>query len=74
MALSTVLPGTKDCTVTWKGRINRFVDCHGDQHRSFDLDRYEDFIDPAGREQGDPLRRPARTEAPGRPATSQRAS
>ena len=52
VALSTVLPGTKDCTVTWKGRINRFVDCHGDQHRSFELDRYEDFIDPAGENKG----------------------
>ena len=52
VALSTVLPGTKDCTVTWKGRINRFVDCHGDQHRSFDLERYEDFIDPAGENKG----------------------
>ena len=52
VALSTVLPGTKDCAITWKGQINRFVDCHGDRHRSFDLDRYEDFIDPAGENKG----------------------
>ena len=52
VALSTVLPGTTDCAITWKGRIDRFVDCHGDQHRSFDLDRYEDFIDPAGQNKG----------------------
>ena len=52
VALSTVLPGTKDCAVTWKGRINRFADCNGDPHRSFDLDRYEAFIDPAGENKG----------------------
>ncbi len=52
VALSTVLPGTRDCTITWKGRINRFVDCHGDPHLSFDLDRYEAFIDPAGENKG----------------------
>ena len=52
VALSTVLPGTKDCAITWKGQIDRFVDCHGDRHRSFDLDRYEDFIDPAGENKG----------------------
>jgi hypothetical protein len=52
VALSTVLPGTKDCAIRWKGQIDRFVDCHGDRHRSFDLDRYEDFIDPAGQNKG----------------------
>jgi hypothetical protein len=52
VALSTVLPGTKDCAIRWKGQINRFVDCHGDKHRSFDLDRYQDFIDPAGENKG----------------------
>jgi hypothetical protein len=52
VALSTVLPGTKDCRITWKGQINRFVDCHGGQHRSVELDRYSDFIDPAGENKG----------------------
>jgi hypothetical protein len=52
VALSTVLPGTKDCAITWKGQIDRFVDCHGDRHRSFDLDRYKDFIDPTGANKG----------------------
>jgi hypothetical protein len=52
VALSTLLPGTNDCRLEWKGRINRFVDCHGDEHRSVELDRYEDFIDPAGENKG----------------------
>jgi hypothetical protein len=52
VALSTVLPDTKDCAIRWKGQIDRFVDCHGDRHTSFELDRYEDFIDPAGENKG----------------------
>ncbi|MEX1008937.1 MAG: hypothetical protein WD271_13975 [Acidimicrobiia bacterium] len=52
VALSTLLPDTKDCHIKWKGQIDRFVDCHGDQHRSGELDRYEDFIDPAGENKG----------------------
>jgi len=52
VALSTVLPGTKDCHIKWKGQINRFVDCHGAQHRSVELDRYSDFIDPTGENKG----------------------
>lgn len=52
VALSTVLPDTLDCHIRWKGQIDRFVDCHGDQHRSVELDRYDDFIDPAGENQG----------------------
>ena len=52
VALSTVLPGTKDCLLKWKAQLDRFVDCNGDRHRSTDLDRYEDFIDPSGEDQG----------------------
>ncbi len=52
VALSTVLPGTKDCRITWKGQIDRFVDCHGGRHRSVELDRYYDFIDATGENKG----------------------
>lgn len=52
VALSTVLPGTNDCAIRWRGQIDRFVDCHGDRHTSVELDRYEDFIDPAGENKG----------------------
>jgi hypothetical protein len=52
VALSTVLPGTKDCRITWKGQVDRFVDCHGGRHRSVELDRYADFIDPTGENKG----------------------
>jgi hypothetical protein len=52
VALSTMLPGTKDYRSV-EGPDRPFVDCHGDQHRSADLDRHYDFIDPTGKEQGD---------------------
>jgi len=52
VALSTTLPGTKDCLVKWKAQLDRFVDCNGDRHRSTDLDRYQDFIDPTGEDKG----------------------
>ena len=52
VALSTVLPGTTDCHIKWKAQLDRFVDCHGGRHRSEELDRYYDFIDPAGENKG----------------------
>jgi hypothetical protein len=52
VALSTVLPDTSDCRIRWKGRIDRFVDCHGKQHRSVELDRYDDFIESTGENKG----------------------
>jgi len=52
VALSTVLPGTKDCAIRWKGQINRFVDCHGDRLRSVDLDRYSVSIGQSGSNKG----------------------
>jgi hypothetical protein len=52
VALSTTLPGTKDCLVKWKAQLDRFVDCNGGRHRSTDLDRYEDFVDPSGEDEG----------------------
>ena len=52
VALSSVLPGTKDCNVRWRGSIDRFVDCHGDKLTSDQLDRYETTIDAAGQGKG----------------------
>jgi hypothetical protein len=52
VALSTTLPGTEDCVVKWKAQLDRFVDCDGGRHRSTDLDRYEDFVDPSGEDKG----------------------
>lgn len=52
VALSTVLPGTKDCHVKWKAQFDRFVDCRGGRHVSTDLDRYETFVDTVGRNRG----------------------
>ena len=31
VALSDIVPGTKDCRVRWRGSINSFVDCHDDK-------------------------------------------
>jgi hypothetical protein len=52
VALSNVLPGTKDCTLRWKGSVDRFQDCHGDRFTSEQLDRFEATIDLAGSGKG----------------------
>jgi hypothetical protein len=52
VALSNILPGTKSCTVKWRGSLNRFVDCHGDRLRSVDLDRYTVSIGQSGSDKG----------------------
>jgi hypothetical protein len=52
VALSNVLPGTKSCTVRWRGSIDRFTDCHGDKLTSDQLDRFEVTIDEAGSGKG----------------------
>ena len=46
VALSTVLPNTKDCRVLWRDSRKGFVDCNDDVHRSGDLARYVTTIDP----------------------------
>ena len=40
VALSDIVPGSKDCRVRWRGSINSFVDCHDDKLKSTDLERY----------------------------------
>jgi hypothetical protein len=40
VALSTVVPNTKDCHVRVKNEGKSFVDCHGDKLQSTELDRY----------------------------------
>ena len=55
VALSAVLPGTKDCAVKWKGSVHAFVDCHGDKLRSTQLDRYVTHVDEAGSAKGELL-------------------
>ena len=52
VALSNVLPGTKDCSIRWKGSVNRFQDCHGDRFTSEQLDRFTTTIDAAGSAKG----------------------
>jgi hypothetical protein len=52
VALSTVLPGTKDCLLKWKAQLDAFVDCHGRHHQSKELDRYDSYVDPAGQDKG----------------------
>jgi hypothetical protein len=52
VALSNVLPGTKSCTVRWRGSIDRFQDCHGDKLTSDQLDRFQTKVDDAGAGKG----------------------
>jgi hypothetical protein len=40
VALSTIVPNTKDCRVTIKNEGKTFVDCHGDRLKTTELDRY----------------------------------
>ncbi|HEY7106237.1 MAG TPA: hypothetical protein VH986_07525 [Acidimicrobiia bacterium] len=52
VALSTVLPGTKDCLLKWKAQVDAFVDCHGGHHQSEELDRYDSYVDASGQDKG----------------------
>jgi hypothetical protein len=55
VALSDILPGTKDCRVRWRGSIDSFVDCHDDKLGSTQLDRYRSEISLIGRNKGELL-------------------
>ena len=55
VALSDIVPGTKDCHVRWRGSINSFVDCHDDKLKSTDLARYRVEIGQAGGAKGELL-------------------
>ena len=55
VALSDVVPGSKDCRVRWRGSINSFVDCHDDKLKSTDLDRYRTEIGLTGDSKGELL-------------------
>jgi hypothetical protein len=53
VALSDVVPGTKDCRVRWRGSIDSFVDCHDDKIRSTDLARYVTEVGKIGAAKGE---------------------
>jgi len=55
VALSDIVPGSKDCRVRWRGSINSFVDCHDDKLKSSDLDRYRTEIGLTGDSKGELL-------------------
>ncbi len=55
VALSDVLPGTKDCRVRWRGSINSFVDCHDHKVKSTDLARFRAEIGLTGNKKGELL-------------------
>lgn len=55
VALSNVVPGTKNCQVRWRGSINSFVDCHDDKVKSTDLARYQTEIGTVGADKGELL-------------------
>ena len=52
VALSSITPGTTNCSVRWKGSVNRFQDCHGDRFTSEQLDRFEATVDETGSGKG----------------------
>ena len=47
VALSTVVPNTKDCRVTIKDEGKEFVDCHGDRLKTTELARYVTTTQPS---------------------------
>ena len=47
VALSTVVPNTKDCRVRVKDEGKAFVDCHGDRLETTDLARYPTKVQPS---------------------------
>jgi hypothetical protein len=55
VALSDIVPGSKDCRARWRGSINSFVDCHDDKLKSTDLDRYRTEIGLTGDSKGELL-------------------
>jgi hypothetical protein len=55
VALSDILPGTKDCRVRWRGSIDSFVDCHDDKLQSDRLNRYRTEIGLTGANKGELL-------------------
>ena len=52
VALSNIVPGTKDCAIRWRGSVNRFQDCNGDRFTSEQLDRFEATVDETGSGKG----------------------
>ena len=52
VALASITPGTKDCSIKWRGSVNRFQDCNGDRFTSEQLDRFEATVDEAGSGKG----------------------
>jgi len=55
VALSDIVPGSKECRVRWRGSINSFVDCHDDKLKSTELDRSRTEIGLSGASKGELL-------------------
>jgi hypothetical protein len=55
VALSNIVPNSKTCAVRWKGRIDSFVDCHGDKLKSTELARFALSIPRQGDFEGELL-------------------
>ena len=68
VALSDIVPGSKDCRVRWRGSINSFVDCHDDKLRSTELNRYRTEIGLSGASKGELLIDLRHREPPPQPA------
>jgi hypothetical protein len=68
VALSDVLPGTKDCRVRWRGSIDSFVDCHDDKLKSTGMARYRTEIGLTGDNKGELLIDLRHREPPPSPA------
>ena len=52
VALSAVRPGTKKCSIRWRGSIDRFVDCKNMKLVSEQLERFPSEVEAAGENKG----------------------
>jgi hypothetical protein len=48
-------PGEVTCSVKWRGRVDSYVDCHGDRLTKADLGRYEVTVVRSGERRGSVL-------------------
>jgi hypothetical protein len=52
VALDVGKPGEVTCSVKWRGRVDSYVDCHGDRLTKADLGRYELTVIEGGERRG----------------------
>jgi hypothetical protein len=71
VAISVNAPGKEECTVRWRGSINRYQDCDGVNYTSEQLSRFTTNIPEQGKQKGLFLVDLRRLQPPPEPAPQQ---